>query len=135
MDWSDYEVEGQLSIFDLMETKNDVFNPLELLALHGTGFCNGMARVEKYFNENHTLAEKVKFLKKEYGTGGFGSPIRKPCYIYQMNTFGSDKKDIVFSYCDENMNSINSDCSFEQLAKTITNMIIKGTYKENKETR
>ena len=29
MDWSDYEVEGQLSIFDLMETENEPFNPLK----------------------------------------------------------------------------------------------------------
>ena len=131
MDWSDYEVDGQLSIFDLIETENEPFNPLEALALHGTGFVDGMKRVKAYFSENHTISEKVKFLKKEYGLGGFGSPIKKPCYIHSMDTFGNTKKDVVFSYYDENLNNIESGCSWEELAKTITSMVSKGIYKEN----
>ena len=131
MDWSDYEVDGQLSIFDLIETENEPFNPLEALALHGTGFVDGMKRVKAYFSENHTISEKAKFLKKEYGLGGFGSPIKKPCYIHSMDTFGNTKKDVVFSYYDENLNNIESGCSLEELAKTITSMVSKGIYKEN----
>ena len=131
MDWSDYEVDGQLSIFDLIETENEPFNPLEALALHGTGFVDGMKRVKAYFSENHTISEKAKFLKKEYGLGGFGSPIKKPCYIHSMDTFGNTKKDVVFSYYDENLNNIESGCSWEELAKTITSMVSKGIYKEN----
>ena len=131
MDWSDYEVDGQLSIFDLIETENKVFNPLEALALRGTGFRDGMKRVKGYFNENHTITDKAKFLKKEYGQGGFGSPTRKCGYIHDMDTFGNGNKDIRFAYCDENLNVIESYCTFEQLAKVITDMIAKGTYKEN----
>ena len=130
MDWSDYEVDGQLSIFDLIETGNEPFNPLEALALHGTGFVDGMKRVKAYFSENHTISEKAKFLKKEYGIGGFGSPIKKPCYIHSMGTFGNTKKDVVFAYYDENLNDIESGCSWEELAKTITNMIENGRYKK-----
>lgn len=128
MDWSDYEVDGQLSIFDLIETENKPFNPLEALALHGTGFVDGMKRVKAYFSENHTISEKAKFLKKEYGIGGFGSPTKKPCYIHSMGTFGNTKKDVVFAYYDENLNDIESGCSWEELAKTITEMIAKGKY-------
>ena len=131
MDWSDYEVDGQLSIFDLIETENKSFNPLEALALRGTGFCNGMKRVKEYFSGNHTISEKAKFLKKEYGIGGFGSPTKKPCYIHSMDTFSNSKHDVVFEYYDEDMNDISSGCSWEELAKTITSMISKGTYKEN----
>lgn len=129
MDWSDYEVDGQLSIFDLIETENKPFNPLEALALHGTGFVDGMKRVKAYFSENHTISEKAKFLKKEYGIGGFGSPTKKSCYIHSFDTFSNTKKDVVFAYYDENLNDIESDCSWEELAKTITIMISKGIYK------
>ena len=130
MDWSNYSVDGQISMFDLMETETSSFNPLEALALHGTGFVDGMKRVTEYFSQNHTMAEKASFLKKEYGLGGFGSPIKKPCYIYSMDTFSNSKKDVVFSYYDEDMNDISSSCSWMDLAKTITNMISKGTYKK-----
>lgn len=119
---------GQMSIFDLIETTDNKFNPLEELALHGTGFCDGMKRVFNYFSENHTLQDKAKFLKKEYGIGGFGSPIKKPCCIHSMYTFGNTKNDIVFAYFDEQMNDIQSGCSWEELAKTITAMMEKGTY-------
>ena len=132
MDWSDYEVDGQLSIFDLIETDSKPFNPLEALALHGTGFVDGMKRVKAYFSENHTISEKAKFLKKEYGIGGFSSPTKKPCYIHSFDSFSNTKHDVVFAYYDENMNDILSGCSWEELAKTITSMISKGTYKENR---
>lgn len=66
MDWSDYEVDGQLSIFDLIESENKAFNPLEALALRGTGFSGGIGRVKAYFSENRTITDKAKFLKKEY---------------------------------------------------------------------
>ena len=81
MNWSDYVCDGQMSIFDLEMTSNQSFNPLEALALCGTGFEKGMERVRSYFERQHSFAEKVKYLKSEYGTGGFGSPVKKPCYI------------------------------------------------------
>ena len=130
MDWSDYEVDGQLSIFDLIETENKPFNPFESLALRGTGFVDGMKRVKAYFNENHTITENAKFLKKEYGIGGFGSPVKKPCYIHSMDTYGHSGKDLRFAYYDENMTSIESYCTWEQLAKIITDMIENGIYKK-----
>ena len=129
MDWTNYSVGGQISMFDLMETETSSFNPLEALALHGTGFVDGMKRVTEYFSQNHTMEEKASFLKKEYGLGGFGSPVKKPCYIHSMDTFSNSKKDVVFSYYDEDMKNIDSSCSWMDLAKTITNMTSKGTYK------
>lgn len=130
MDWINYSVDGQISMFDLMETETSSFNPLEELALHGTGVVDGMKRVTEYFSKNHTMAEKASFLKKEYGLGGFGSPVKKPCYIHSMDTFGHSKKDVVFSYYDEDMKNIDSSCGWMDLEKTITNMISKGTYKK-----
>lgn len=46
---------GQMSIFDLIEPTESSFNPLEALALRGTGFRDGMKRVFNYFSENHTI--------------------------------------------------------------------------------
>lgn len=129
MDWSNYEVEGQISIFDLLQTENDEFNPLEALALHGSGFSGGMKRIYVYFMQNHSLKEKAIFLKNEYGIGGFGRAYEKPCHIRTMQTFGSKKYDITFEYYNENVNLIESGCSWEDLAKTITGMIAKGKYK------
>lgn len=127
MDRSNYEAEGQLSIFDLIEPAESKFNPIEALALHGSGFHGGMKRIYVYFMENHSLKDKAMFLKKEYGIGGFGSPVKKSCVIHEMSTI-SNKKDIEFAYYDEDMNDIYTSCTWEELAKTITSMISKGTY-------
>lgn len=118
-----------MSIFDYMQDDEpEKFNPLEALALHGTGFVNGMKRVHQFFLEEHTLQEKAQFLKKEYGLGGFGSPIKKPCYIHSMDIFGNGKSDIKFEYYDENLNNVESSVSWQELAKVITSMVNKGTY-------
>ena len=37
---------------------------------YGSGFSDGKFRIEKFFKEDHSLPEQIKFLKKEYGTGG-----------------------------------------------------------------
>ena len=121
-------MEGQLSIFDLIETERK-FEPIEALALCGTGFVGGMERVLNYFSQNHSALEKASFLKNEYGIGGFGGYTKKPNGIHSMDTFSSKKYDVRFSYCDEDMNVIESGCSWKQLAETITDMVSKGTYK------
>ena len=119
-------LDGQLSLFDLLEA--DTFKPLEALALRGTGFVDGMKRVKEYFATENSITQKAKFLKNEYGMGGFGSPRKKPCYIHSMKTFGHNVNGISFEYYDENMNDIKATCTWEELAKVITEMIIKGKY-------
>lgn len=88
MDCNNYSFSGQMDIFDFLEDKNKVkeFNPLKALALCGTGIPGRMKSIADYFLENHNLREKVAFLKNEYGTGGFGSSVKKPCYIHGMCT-------------------------------------------------
>ena len=45
-----YECDGQMSLFDFIQDDNNIqFNPLEALALCGTGFVDGMDRVYKFF--------------------------------------------------------------------------------------
>lgn len=92
MNWSDYSVDGQISMFDLIENETNSFNPLEELALHGTGFVDGMKRVTEYFSQNHTMAEKASFLKKEYGLGGFGSPVKSLATYIQWTRLVTRKK-------------------------------------------
>lgn len=120
-------MEGQLSIFDFVGKENEEFKPLEVLALRGTGFRDGMKRIVEYFAENHTMKEKAKFIKNEYGIGGFGSGVVKPCFIHDMDTYKSNG--ISFAYYDENLNDIHSRCTWEEMAQVITDMINKGKYK------
>lgn len=129
MNCNDYSCSGQMDIFDFLEDKNNAkeFNSLKALALHGTGIRNGMKRIKEYFSESHTLREKVAFLKSEYGTGGFGSCDKKPCYIHQMCTSISQKL-IEFEYYDENMQNAKKYCSWVDLANIISEMVAKDEY-------
>ncbi len=43
-----------------------------LLSSHGSGAESGKFRIAEFFAEEHTLPEKIKFLKREYGDGGMG---------------------------------------------------------------
>jgi hypothetical protein len=131
MNFDDYICDGQISMFDFTNDASDntdiEFNPLKSLALYGTGIRNGMKRIKEYFSESHTLREKVAFLKSEYGTGGFGSPVKKPCYIHQMCTSISQKL-IEFEYYDENMQNVKKYCSWVDLANIISEMVAKDEY-------
>ena len=129
MDCNDYSCSGQMDILDLLEDKSKVqeFNPLKALALCGTGISGGMKRIKDYFLENHNLREKVAFLKNEYGTGGFGSFDKKPCYIHGMCTATSQKL-IEYEYYDEDMQDIKKYCSWVDLANVITEMVEHNEY-------
>ncbi len=37
---------------------------------YGSGYSDGKFRIEKFFKEDHSLPEQIKFLKSEYGIGG-----------------------------------------------------------------
>jgi N12 class adenine-specific DNA methylase len=43
---------------------------IETVLLSGSGFAEGKQRIVDFFSETHTSAEKVSFLKNEYGIGG-----------------------------------------------------------------
>ncbi len=44
----------------------------QLLCTRGSGIESGKFRIAEFFAEEHTLPEKIKFLKHEYGIGGMG---------------------------------------------------------------
>ena len=60
----DFRFEPQFFITD--DEKND------LLCKYGSSVEDGKFRIAAFFAEAHTLPEKVKFLKHEYGDGGMG---------------------------------------------------------------
>lgn len=73
-----YECEGQLSLFDLFETpkeetKSDVSEIRDRELLRGSGFAEGKTRIYNYFKAGHTEKERIDFLKKEYGIGGWST--------------------------------------------------------------
>lgn len=101
---------------------------LRLVALRGSGFRKGKDRIVDFFKENSKKSERVAFVKKEYGIGGFGSPDRKANYVHLFNTYGN-KKGIVYSYCDELGNSHDyCEATWGELVDKIAELIEKGEY-------
>lgn len=68
-----------------------------------------------------------KKCKGEYGKGGFGSLVKKPCYIHGMCTATSQKL-IEYEYYDEDMQDIKKYCSWVDLANIISEMVAKDEY-------
>ena len=71
-------------------------NGLTLVALHGTGTQGGKSRIINAFQTGLSLKEKADFVKNECMNYGFGSPTRKPGYLYRVNFF----RGIHYAYCD-----------------------------------
>ena len=81
MDWSTYgECDGQISLFDLpafsQKTVYKATDFLKEVLLMGTGFENGKERVLAIFSNVTDKKERISLVKKEYGLGGWGSPIK-----------------------------------------------------------
>lgn len=117
----DYE---QLSLFSYFHQVG-TYNPIKDYAKHGSGFENGKYRIKKFFAENSNLNDRIKFLKKEYGVGGFGTPVEKPCCVHGG---WSDANCHTIKYYDENMKNIELKVTYSELAKVISEMILKNEY-------
>ena len=92
----------------------------QLLRSHGSGMENGKFRISAYFKESHTNDEIVKFLKKEYGEGGFCSGGYDEWHSSKgislsFDGFGKDAE------CRVLMN-------WNEVAKRIARMIAENTY-------
>lgn len=118
----------QLDIFSFDPQKEHItFNPIEEFAKHGSGFVDGKKRIVDFFSENENLTDRVNFLKKEYGTGGFCMACRKPFTIYNG---WSDTKGCFCQYYNENMENIKVEITYADLAKTISKMTADNRYME-----
>ena len=62
----------QISLFDNEPTEQDRINEYAMSRLIsvGTGFEDGKFRIQEFFSQEHTKAEKAKFLSDEFGWGG-----------------------------------------------------------------
>lgn len=90
----------------------------------GSGVSGGKYRIYQYFSENHDLKEKEKFLKEEFGTGGFHSGI-----------FGEwhDAKGISFSIGDITNPDDKVTLKWNDAAKKIGRLISEKRYMTKKE--
>lgn len=123
MNWSNYECEGQMSIFDLLNgdlettTSSCTFFsvPMEVeyeeeitsfeeilkegLLRYGTGFVNGKARVHKILRSDKSESEKQSLVKNAFGLGGsHSSPKEGKIGMHSIDTMGGKLK---IGYTDE----------------------------------
>lgn len=117
---------NQMSIFDfLQDTTHETFNPIAAYAMHGSGFVRGKERIKRFFSENLKQSDRVAFLKKEYGVGGFGFYSRDPCVVHQG---GSDASGHTIEYNDENGKSCEIKVTYAELEREIDRLIASGKY-------
>lgn len=101
------------------------FDPIEEYAKLGSVTSGGKERIKDFFEHNKRLSERIEFLKDEYGTGGFGSPERKPNTIFRADVNSKGHK---FSYYDENKNEICMHITHKQVVSAISDLIERGEY-------
>lgn len=129
------QIDGQMSIFDILtnddvavNNRNNSFDPVEVYVLHGSGFVDGKIRIKKYFQKNKNKKDRIAFLKKEYGTGGFSCHCDckdKRCVVYggDHDTSGHSIK-----YIDENGSEDKISITYNVLADVIDKLIALKSY-------
>lgn len=120
------QLAGQMSLFDFIKPEIEVcFNPNEAYANIGSGYANSKVRISDFFKKNSDIATQISFLKKEYGTGGFGHCDAGPFSIHQGS---HDAKGHKFTYYDGDMQEVEVVLTYKELAIIISDMIAKGIY-------
>lgn len=117
---------GQMNLFDLLPAdKNEKFNPVSEYAMKGSLFANGKKRIIDYFSENKNQSDRIAFLKKEYGVGGFGFMTDKQCIVHDSM---HDAKSHEIQYNDENGTNHKIILSYAQLEREIDRLITEDKY-------
>lgn len=121
----------QMSIFDfLQDTAKETFNPIAAYAMHGSGFARGKERIKRFFSENLKQSDRVAFLKKEYGVGGFGFWSNDPCVVHQGMSDASGHR---IEYNDENGKMCEIKVTYAELEREIDRLIASGKYAESED--
>lgn len=117
----------QLNIFSFLDKPTEIktFNPIEEFTLRGSGFANGKKRIQNFFLSNNSISDRVKFLKNEYGVGGFGMPCDKP---FVLHDGWSNASGCQCQYLNEDMQNVTVDISYNDLADAIQTLISDGRY-------
>ena len=121
--FDNYRCDGQMSLFAFIE--DDSWNPIEAYAHRGSGFSGGKERIKEYFSENSNINDRAVFLKKEYGTGGFGFASNERCTVHHGDSSASGIK---IAYNDEAGNRMEKEVTYVELAEVISYMIEQGKY-------
>lgn len=103
-------------------TEDEIFSSLA----RGSGMSGGKERIAEYFKETHTLEEKVKFIKHEYGIGGGTHAVSEAIgsrIWYDAKGIKLGKKN-----CEDVF------LTWSSVAKHIDEMLSKNLYLEEKET-
>ena len=108
--------------------ENTIYDPIEDFAMHGSGFEGGKKRISDFFRKNSDKKERINFLRKEYGTGGFSGPTRKINTVFEGLTIGC-KKDISIGYTNCKMEDVTIDITWNQLERAIQRLILQRIYK------
>ena len=112
-------------MYKQMELFQREFNPIEEYAKLGSVISGGKERIKDFFEHNKNLPKRIDFVKKEYGTSGFGGPERKPNTIFRADVNSKGHK---FSYCDKDMNEICMHITHKQVVSAISDLIERGEY-------
>ncbi len=97
---------------------------IDKLFTRGSGMDRGKIRIYLYFKEHTDLKERIQFLKKEYGTGGYGGGIFNEWH---------DAKGISFSRGDIFSPLSKVNIKWNEAAKRIDRLIKSGRYMTEKE--
>lgn len=118
----------QISIFDFIgEIKEDV-NPWEIFAKRGTGFVNGKQRVLEYFTKEKGKSARAKFLKHEYGIGGFAKPRGDKSKFDLCDGFSDSRNLKIVYFLPNSEEEVEETCTYNELATVIDKLIQRNEY-------
>ena len=100
--------------------------------MHGTGFVDGKKRIQDFFFSHQDQSDRVAFLKKEYGIGGFYYWNDNPCAVYEGEHNDSGHR---IWYNDEKREKHERKITYAELSRKIDFLISVGRYIENDEQR
>lgn len=102
-------------------TDDEIDNSLK----RGSGFQNGINRIFSYFQNNPNIQERVKFLIKEYGTGGYSHALSNADYSHIDHDFKG------MSFKKKNCKTLH--LKWPQIVQRIDEMIKNGRYLPQKD--
>lgn len=127
------QIAGQMSIFDFLSTTKENINPWELFAKRGSQVQGGKERIKNFFSKENSKQERTRFLKDEYGVGGFAHPVQsrknKVFFIHDATWGCLADKGIKIGYFMPNSDEeIEESKSFSELADVIDKLIKEDAY-------
>jgi len=126
------QLEGQMSIFDYLNTIPETFNPLPYVVKKLVPSVGTKRRIVEFFAHNSTKKDRVNYVRKECG-GCWGSSYCRfePKPTYEVNEIQSEPKHIKVHYYEPGKikgDSIEVTYSYDAITDEIARQIIVGSY-------